>query len=334
MDLLCCAGRWQSALELAEQCLEAAQGSQDPTHLAIAHRNMGTIIMFRGDLVPAQEHLLQGIARYGIHEHRSLALTYHQEPTSGALIWISRNLWMLDYPDQARSKLKEGVTLAQEVGHLFTLDFVMANAAVREIETRAFKYALDYNQALHDLAQDQSAPLWLNEIQLLNSICQAHTGLKTQEAIVSFTQALATRLSMGTMIFQVKLNAWLAEAHLFAGEAEDGLKAIARAMERMNEFGERDWEAELYRIKGELLLLPGGSEDEAEECFNQAFEVARSRRAKSLELRAEMSLARLWRKKGKTTDARVLLDEVYGWFNEGFETPDLIDAKALLGELS
>jgi len=90
----------------------------------------------------------------------------------------------------------------------------------------------------------------------------------------------------------------------------------------------------LHRLKGELLLLPGGSESEAEECFNQALEVARRQSTRSLELRTAMSLARLWQKQGKPTEARELLAEIYGWFTEGFDTPDLIDAKSLLEELS
>jgi predicted ATPase len=326
-------GEWKSALELAHPHLEAAQATQEPFALHIAHRNMGTALMFGGDLVPAQEHLLQGIARYELHEHRSLAVTYHQEPASGAFMWNSRNLWLMGYPDQAQGMLAEAVNLAQEVAHPFTLVFVFANAVIREIESRAFQSALNYNQALNELAQDQSAPLWLNEVQLMNGICHAHMDSKTQGPIASLTQALATRTNMGVMIFRVKLTSWLAEAHLIAGEPQNGLIALTEAMDRMNEFGERDWEAELYRIKGELLLLPGGSDTEAEEGFNQALEVARRQSAKSLGLRAAMSLGRLWQKQGKQAEARELVAGIYGWFTEGFDTPDLIDAKALLEEI-
>ena len=109
---------------------------------------------------------------------------------------------------------------------------------------------------------------------------------------------------------------------------------MIEAFYHVNETGERYWEADLYRVKGELLLLPGGSEGEAEECFNQALEVARSQSARSLELRAAVSLARLWQNQGKVREARALLSGIYGWFTEGFDTPDLIDAKALLEELA
>ena len=112
------------------------------------------------------------------------------------------------------------------------------------------------------------------------------------------------------------------------------MEALVEAFAHVDNTGERYWEAELYRIRGELLLLPGGSEGEAEECFSQALEVARSQIAKSLELRAALSLARLWQKQGKQPEAQELLAGIYGWFTEGFNTPDLIYAKALLEEFS
>ncbi len=136
------------------------------------------------------------------------------------------------------------------------------------------------------------------------------------------------------MISRSESLSWLAEAHLMAGEPSDGLQVIGEAFDHENETGERNWEAELYRIKGELLLLPSGNEVDAEECFNQALEVARSQSAKTWELRTAISLSRLWQKQGKDTEARQLLLGIYGWFTEGFDTPDLIDANALLEDLA
>ena len=123
---------------------------------------------------------------------------------------------------------------------------------------------------------------------------------------------------------------YLAEAHLISGQAEDGLQALTEQVALMR----GAWEAEVHRLKGELLLLPGGNEIEAEEAFNRALDVARKQGAKSLELRSAMGMARLWQKQGKPTEAHELLAEIYGWFTEGFDTPDLIDAMALLEELS
>ena len=157
---------------------------------------------------------------------------------------------------------------------------------------------------------------------------------RTQEGIASLKQGIANIARMGAPISGSQYLTWLAEAHRIAGQAEDGLNALVEAFAHVNMTGERFCEAELYRIRGELLLLPGGSQVEAEECFSQALEVARGQSAKSLELRAAMSLARLWQKQGALVEARELLANIYGWFTEGFDTPDLIDAKALLEELA
>ena len=124
----------------------------------------------------------------------------------------------------------------------------------------------------------------------------------------------------------------MALQRLLGRKGDDG-NIVESSIVDLNETGERHWEADLYRIRGELLLLPGGGEGEPEECFNQGLKVAKRQSAKSLELRAAMSLARLWQKQDKTTEARELLGGIYGWFTEGFDTPDLIDAKALLEEL-
>lgn len=133
---------------------------------------------------------------------------------------------------------------------------------------------------------------------------------------------------------KAELLSWLAEAHLIAGQAEDGLRALIEASTHVKETGERHWESELFRVKGELMILPGGNENDAEESINQALDVARSQSAKSLESRAAMSLSRLWRKQGKVSEGQELLTRIYGWFTEGFDTPDLVDAKALSEELS
>ena len=128
----------------------------------------------------------------------------------------------------------------------------------------------------------------------------------------------------------------LAEAYGKAGQAEEGLTALAEALALVNKTGEHCYEAELYRLKGELLLAARrtGACAEAETCFHQALDVARRQQAKSLELRAAMSLARLWQRQGKRDEAHQLLAEVYGWFTEGFDTADLQEAKALLAELT
>ena len=142
-------------------------------------------------------------------------------------------------------------------------------------------------------------------------------------------------VGLGMRIYQPYHQAVLAEAHLRAGETQMGLEVLEEAMRFVTESGVRFWEAELRRLKGTFLThLAPGEPQEAEACYQEALSVARHQQAKSLELRAAMSLARLWRDHGRRDEARDLLAAVYGWFTEGFETPDLRDAKALLDELS
>ena len=150
-------------------------------------------------------------------------------------------------------------------------------------------------------------------------------------------QGLAAYRATGAELFRPYFLALLAEACEEEGQAEEELTVLAEALATMDETEECWWEAELHRLKGELSLQSRqvrSPQSEAEECFLQAIEVARKQQAKSLELRATMSLARLWRQQGKKEEARRMLAEIYGWFTEGFDTADLQEAKALLEELS
>jgi predicted ATPase len=153
-------------------------------------------------------------------------------------------------------------------------------------------------------------------------------------------QGLAAYQAMGAEYMRPYFLALLAEAYGKGGQVEEGLSTLAEALTVVDNTGERVYEAELYRLKGELTLrsqVPSPKsqvEEEAEECFYKAIEIARRQQAKSLELRAAMSLSRLWQQRGKRDEARQMLAEIYGWFTEGFDTKDLQEAKALLAELA
>jgi predicted ATPase len=126
----------------------------------------------------------------------------------------------------------------------------------------------------------------------------------------------------------------LAEGLMQAGQIEEALATLSEAMEMANDSDERHCEAELYRLRGELLLVKDVDQAESEPLFWRAIEVARQQQAKSWELRATMSLCRLWQRQGKGREAHRMLAEIYGWFTEGFDTADLMEARALLGNLS
>ncbi|MGH8059930.1 MAG: hypothetical protein ACREOH_22280, partial [Candidatus Entotheonellia bacterium] len=155
-----------------------------------------------------------------------------------------------------------------------------------------------------------------------------------EEGITQIHQGLAAYQATGATLYRPYYLALLAEASAQVGQTAEGLEALAEALATLPQSGVRWWEAELYRLKGELLLQHAGAQpEEAEACFHQALAVARRQQAKSLELRAVMSLSRLWQRQGKREEARQLLEEIYGWFTEGFDTPDLQEARAVLETL-
>jgi len=243
------------------------------------------------------------------------------------------------------------VTLAQALSHPSSLGFALYFAA----GLRQFRWEAQATQARAEaviaLAIEQGLPSWL-----ANGMAQRSWALTVQgqgeTGIAQLHQGLTAHRATGEEVARPYLLALLAEAYGRGGQAEEGLNVLAEALAVVNKTEERFYEAELYRLKGQLTLQQfqvssskfqvenslGSSvqslESKAEECFFKAIEIARRQQAKSLELRAVTSLARLWQQQGKKEEARQMLAEVYGWFTEGLDTQDLRDAKALLAELA
>ncbi len=184
------------------------------------------------------------------------------------------------------------------------------------------------------LSTEQRFPHWLAYGTILRSWALTTQG-EGAEGIAQMRQGLVARRATGAELNRPYFLALLAEAYGKVGQPEEGLTVLIEALVIVNNTGVRDWEAELHRRKGELLLIQQGQKvGEAEECFRKALDIARRQQAKSLELRAAMSLSRLWQQQGKQEEAHQLLAEIYGWFTEGFDTADLKEAKALLEDLS
>jgi predicted ATPase len=194
------------------------------------------------------------------------------------------------------------------------------------------------------LSNEQGFPFWVAVGTIQRGWALAEQG-QGEEGITQIRQGLAAYRDIGSELTRTHFLSLLAEAYGKTGQTEEGLTALAEALAFVDKTGERFYEAELYRLKGELTLqkfqvsgfkfqVQNSPESEAEECFHKAIEIARKQQAKSLELRAVMSLSRLWQKQGKKDEARQLLAEIYGWFTEGFDTKDLQEARALLDELS
>jgi len=302
--------------------------------LMVAHRALGSTLFYLGDTALAHTHYTEGIALYDPHQHRALAFLYGDDAGVVFLSHAARALWLLGYPDQGRARNDEAVTLAQQIRHPFSLGFALSAAAVFHQYCREVRFTQERAEAAIILATEQRFPLWMAYGSLLRGWALAHQG-QAKEGIEQMHQGLTTYRATEAVLLQPYFLALLAEAHGTLGNPEAGLTALVEALALVDTTGERWYEPELYRLKGALLLQQSAdNQAEAETCFHQAIAIAQSQQAKSWELRAATSLARLWQQQGKRDEARQVLGDVYSWFTEGFDTLDLQDAKALLDALT
>jgi predicted ATPase len=247
-------------------------------------------------------------------------------------------LWYLGYPEQALKQSREAVALAQALSHPFSLASALDFTTGVQMGLREVQVVKEQAEALMALSLEQGFSLLVAWATIHRGWALAEQG-QGEEGIGPMRQIIAATLATGARAAMTCGHAWLAEAYGQVGQTEEGLNLVAEALALVDQTGERCYEAELYRLQGELLQKSEARspkperEGEAETCFHQALHVARGQSAKSWELRAAMSLSRLWQRQGKREEARRLLGEVYGWFTEGFDTPDLQEAKALLEEL-
>jgi predicted ATPase len=323
----------QATRELAEQLFSLAQRIQDPALLLEAHRVMGQTMYWLGEMAPAREHLEQGMALYDPQQHRSHAFVYGQDPgvaCRGSAAWPT---WVLGYPDQALQSTNEALTLAQELTHPFSLAFALVHATLLHQFRREAQAVQERAEALMALSTEQGFPYWLAYGTILRGWALNVQGAGA-EGIAQVNQGFVNYQATGGEIHRPYFLGLLADAYGKVGQPEEGLKVLAEALAIVDNTGERNWEAELHRLKGELLLaLSEENQAEAEACFHKAVDIARRQSAKSFELRAVMSLSRLWQQ-GKQEEAHQLLSEIYGWFTEGFDTADLKEAKVMLEELA
>jgi predicted ATPase len=340
----------QTARELAEQVFRLAQSIQDPALLLWPHGALGLVLYHLGELTAARAHLEQGITLYDPQKHRPHGSQVSaQDPKVTCLSYTSWTLWHLGYPDQARQRSAEALTLAQGLSHPFSLAFALHSAAWLDLCLRDVQAVQERTEALLGLAREQSFPFWLALGAFRQGWVLAEQG-QGKEGIVQMSQGMAAGQAIGSALSRPWGLALLANAYGRAGQTEDGLSVVTEALTVVDKTGERCDETELYRLKGELTFqqfkvqgsrfkvtdprsLTPDPQAEAEACFQKAIGIARRQQAKSLELRAVMSLSRLWQQQGKKEEARQMLAEIYGWFTEGFDTKDLQEAKALLEEL-
>jgi predicted ATPase/class 3 adenylate cyclase len=324
----------QTAREIAEELMGLACNVQNPGLLLQAHRVLGAALFYHGEFGPSQEQLEQAIALYDSQEHRSLAFFYGIVSKVYCLTLAAYALWLLGYPEQALKKMKEALTLAQGLSHPYSLAFALSHGALLHQYRRELQTTQQQAEAAIVVCTEQGFSSWLAMGTILRGWTMAGQE-KEEEGIAQMRQGLAAYRDTGAALRWPYYISLLADAYGKEGQPEEGLNTLAEALSTVNKTGERWYEAELFRLKGELLMKSEIQRmSEAETCFRQAIDITRRQSAKSLELRAATSLSRLWQQQGKKTQAQDKLAEIYGWFTEGLDTPDLKEAKALLEEIS
>ncbi len=327
-------GNLHSLPAQADEMLNLAKRVGDPPLLLIAHHAVGVTHFFRGEFGPAQLALNEALERYDPEQHQPLA---YAAPTSdlrvNALCHDSWNQWFRGYPDQALAQIREALAWSEELSHPFSMAHALIFATgLHQLRGESQSTRQRAEEGI-TLDTEHGFPLWLAGEIVVRGWALAQEGA-LEEGIAQIEQGLTAWRATGAGLWVPLPLTLLAGAYGNLGQTKKGLALLAEAITLVNQNEERYWEAEIHRLKGELLEMQGAGEGEVEDCFQQALDIARQQEAKSLELRAAMSLSRLWHKAGKREQAREMLAEIYGWFTEGFDTADLKQAKALLEVLS
>jgi predicted ATPase len=327
-------GKPRQARDQAEQFLHLAQRQGDTAPLVVAHRVMGLPLYYMGEVAQAREHFAQGAALYDPQQHRTLAFRYVQDPGVGALVNDALALWILGYPDQALRRSQEACRLVEDLAHPHTLAYAFAHLAMFHQFRREREEVRQHAEVVTHVSRDQGFPFWLGAGLIFQGWARA-TQYQLAEQIPSMHEGMAIYRATDAALWLPYFLTLLAETYGAASQPDAGLRFLDEAHTVMDSTQERFYEAEVHRVQGDLVLAQAADQHaQAETCFQHALDVARRQQARSWELRAAMSLARLWQQHGKRAEARALLAPVYGWFTEGFDTADLQEARALLEALS
>jgi predicted ATPase len=325
-------GALTTARELGEQLYRFAQCEATPTYLLEAHEALGATLFYLGEYAAAWRHLEQGIALSDPAAPPPLLLRHGLAAGMGCLVHAALTLWCLGYPAQAMRRCQEA--LAQALPHPYSLAEAQHMATFLHHRRREALAVLTQADALLALATAQRFPLRVGFGTFWRGWALAMQG-QGEVGLAQMHQGMAAVLATRQGLSQPVCLVLLAEATGHVGQVEEGLRLVTEALAALEASGRGDLLAEAYRLQGEFLLRQAVPDvPRAEACFQQAMAIARRQQAKSWELRAAMSLARLWQQQGKREEARRLLAEVYGWFTEGFDTADLQEAQALLEQLA
>ena len=323
----------RAALRVGRDVLRLSRRGDDPAAYVEGQRRIGGAFHQLGRFVSAQRHFERGLARFAPAQEPVREPAFTVEPYSTLLAHLFPNLLLLGYPDRARTRRLEAIELARRAAHPLTLAQHLHLAALSAFVLRDRPGLRAWVDEFVALTAEHTLAHFLQWARIWRGWLAAEAG-GGQASLTQVQEALSAVRATGARYWSPFYTALLADAHRRAGDADRALEVLGTALEQVERTDERVYEAELYRLKGAVLLsrVPA-STGEAEGCFRRALAVAQTQKARWWELRAATSLARLWQLQGKPREACDLLAPVYAWFAEGFDTPDLEEAAVLLDEL-
>jgi predicted ATPase len=322
--------------DLAAQFLALAERQTATGPLMVGHRVMGISLLCTGDIRQGRTHSDRALALYNDAEHRSLTTRFGQDAKVSILSYRALGLVLLGYPDRALTDAARAVEHARDTGQAATLIFALQHASLVNFQCRNYEAAKAHADEAFTLAEEKSALFWKAGAMLRQADAVfALKGRSAEEAVETITSGLAAWRTTGSTMWLPLDMSQLAGIYASLGQFGEAWRCIDEAISTIATTKERWFEAEVNRVAGEIALkLPEPDAAKAETYFERALSTARKQQAKWWELRAAISMARLWSDQGKRDEARDLLVSVYGWFTEGFDTRDLKEAKALLDALS
>ncbi len=327
-------GELVSMKEIAATILRETKNRSGSAEACVAHRVSGVTRWFQGDYQNARIHLERASEWYDSERDRALAFQFGQDIGVSAMIYLAIALWPLGELDRARRVADEAMTHAMSSGHVATLAYGYGHLCTFGLIRRDAVGTLSHASALLELSREHTLPMWSAFGVFFHGYARALSGDDADTGLTEMRQGILLCREQGILVWAPSLLAMNALEEMEAGQLDAGSAMLDEAFAVAERTGQHWFDAELYRIRGELVLGRSHHDGEgAETAFTQAMSCAQRQQTRTFELRAATSLARLWRDQGKRTEARNLLAPIYGWFTEGFDTLDLKEAKALLEEL-
>jgi class 3 adenylate cyclase/predicted ATPase len=321
--------------DLGAQYLALAEKQRAIIPLMVGHRLVGSSSLHTGDFVDSRAHFDRALSLYDVDRHRSLATRFGQDIRVSILSFRSITLWILGYPEAALTDVDQVIKHSRDIGHALSLIYALTVTSVPHVLVGNYASVKAQTDEAVAMAEEIGEVFWKAMGAILQGRVLAATG-KVSDAVPQITSGLtAAYRSTGATVWLPQVLSYLGKAYADLGQFDDAWRCIGEAIVTVERTKETWWEAEVDRIAGEIALISSEPDTiKAQSYFERALAVAREQQAKSWELRASMSLARLWRDQSRVSEARELVAPVYGWFTEGFDTRDLKEAKALLAELA